>query len=283
MPISEGATSPGWRVTVVTQKRRTGRPPYYTPPAEAQPLARRDGLRIHGRVGGISCVDTTGRTHWTLPCAGRPNAAHISGGRVLVTTDSLDYTPWGFLGPALLIDLADGTLIAELRGERGAVLRGGRFFLGLQGYDFFDTWEYDSDANQVDAWRSCGHYVVGSGVRVVESARSLAEGSRVVRLRPGGVIERGPRLTDLTASEPLVLSDGTILVLDAGVLRAVGRGLEESVLAELLPIAPGQVHRFLGTLERTADGLTVTLAERHPDKHTSYTVHTWTLALHPPA
>ncbi|GAA1139043.1 hypothetical protein F4556_006987 [Kitasatospora gansuensis] len=279
MPISEDATSPGWRVTVLTQKRRTGQPPYYTPIAKGQPLARRGDLRIHAQVGGVNCVDGDGRIRWVSPCTGIPNAAHISSGRVLVTTDSQEYTPWGFLGPALLLDLADGTLIAELRGERGAVLRGGRFFLGLAGYDFFDTWEYDRDGNQVDAWRSCGHFVAGSGIRVVESDRGLAEGSRVVRLRPGGVIERGPRLTGLTASEPLVLPDGTILLLDAGVLRAVGRGLEETVLAELLPVAPDELHRYLGTLERTADGLTVTLAEQHPEKHSRYTVHTWTLAL----
>ncbi|MGA5637585.1 hypothetical protein ACPCTN_02380 [Streptomyces cinereoruber] len=42
-------------------------------------------------------------------------------------------TPWGLLGPALLLDLADGRLVAELRGERAAARGGGRFVLGLEG------------------------------------------------------------------------------------------------------------------------------------------------------
>lgn len=274
---TEGAIP--WRVTVLNQRCEAGRPPYEPRHPDGEPLARRGDLRVHGRAGEISCLDGAGRTRWTYACAGRANAAHISGGRVLVTTDSLEYTPWGHLGPALLLDLADGAPVAELRGERGAALSGGRFLLGLEGYDFFDTWEYDRDGNQVDAWRSYGHYVVGTGIRVVEADRRHPTGSRVVRLLPGGVIERGPRLTDPSAPLPLVLPDGTVLVLDAGVLRAVGRGLEEKVLAELLPVAPDQLHRYVGVLCRTGDRLAVTLAERRPDGPAKYTVRTWELAL----
>ncbi|MCF3182385.1 hypothetical protein IPZ70_20900 [Streptomyces polychromogenes] len=275
-----GATSVNWSVTVVNHQRTVGKPPYEEDSPEGRPLARRDDLRIHGKAKKITCVDAAGRTRWTHRCAGMPNAAHISSGRVLVTTDSFEYTAWGFLGPALLLDLADGTLIAELRGERGAAIRGGRFLLGLEGYDSFDTREYDRDGALVDSWRSYGHYVVGTGVRVVETDRRIPTSSRVVRLLPGGVIERGPLLADPTTRRPLVLEDGTILVLDAGVLRAVGRRLDDTVLAELLPVAPDEAYRHIGTLRRSGNRITAILTEQHPDYPTEYTVHTWTLALH---
>ncbi|WP_431949899.1 hypothetical protein [Actinacidiphila sp. bgisy167] len=275
---AEGADPGPWRVAVMDRRSEVGRPPYPSPP-DGRPLARRDDLRIQGATGRISCVDASGRTRWTYAFDGRPNAAHVSGGRVLVTTDSLEYTPWGFLGPALLLDLADGTLIAELRGARGAALRGGRFLLGLEGYDFFDTWEHDRDGATVDSWRSYGHYVVGTGVRVVEADRRHPTGSRVVRLLPGGGIERGPRLTASVVPRPVVLEDGTILVLDAGVLRAVDRGLAGTVLAELLPLAPDRASGCISSLRRDGDRLTAVIAEPRPGHPTTHTVHTWTLAL----
>ncbi|MEV6205655.1 hypothetical protein [Kitasatospora sp. NPDC051914] len=278
------APSPAWRVTVLDHREVVGTPPYESRFTEGEPLAHRGGLRIHGALGEVTCIDEDGRTRWRHRLDGRPNAAHVSGDRVLVTTDSMEYTPWGNLGPALLLDLADGTRVTELRGARGASLRGGRFLLGLEGYDFFDTWEYDRDGNRVDAWRSYGHYVVGTGVRVVECDRSFPTESRVVRLLRGGVVERGPRLTDPTVPRPVVLEDGTVLVLDSGVLRAVGRRLDDAVLTELLPLDPRNSPGYYGTLHRTGDRLTATVSLRTPpEDHTRYTVHTWTLALHRPA
>lgn len=52
----------------------------------------------------------------------------------------------GLPRPALLLDLADGAVVAELRGSRGAPLGDGRLLLGLEGYDVFDTWEHDRAA-----------------------------------------------------------------------------------------------------------------------------------------
>ncbi|MFD7395611.1 hypothetical protein [Streptomyces virginiae] len=282
MGISEENGRAGaWRVTVRAHGRKAGLPPESAARPAGRPLARRQDLRVHGTPGKISCVDDSGRTRWTALCSGVPNAAHISGGRVLVTTDSLAYTPWGNLGPALLLDLADGSRIAELRGARGAALGGGRFVLGLEGYDVFDTWAYDRDGTLYDSWRSYGHYVVGTGVRVVETDRNIPTGSRVVRLLPGGTVERGPALTDPQAPEPLVLADGTVLVLDAGVLRAVGRRLEDEVLAELAPIDPEDAWRHHGALHRSGDEITVTITERHPDRPGEHTHRTWTVTLRP--
>ncbi|MEV6292409.1 hypothetical protein AB0M41_18680 [Streptomyces sp. NPDC051896] len=203
----------------------------------------------------------------------------MSGDRVLVTTDSMEYTAWGMLGPALLLDLADGRLVAELRGQSAAARGGGRFVLGLEGYEFFDTWEYDRDGNETDAWRSYGHYVVGTGLRVVEADRRVPTSGRVVRLLPGGVVERGPHLSDGTPPEPLVLRDGTILVLDGGAVRAVGRRLDSTVLVELGGAAADKRPRTFRALRWDGDRVAAFVAEQHADDPTRYTLDTWTLAL----
>ncbi|MFJ9775119.1 hypothetical protein ACIRVF_28375 [Kitasatospora sp. NPDC101157] len=265
-----------WRVTVMHHHRTPGGRPQGRPEG---PLARRDGWEVHGGHGELSCVDPTGLVRWRRPCPGRPNAAHLSADRVLVTTDSFEHTALGHLGPALLLDLADGAPVAELPGERGAAIGGGRFLLGQEGHGAFDTRAHDRDGAVTDSWRSYGHYVVGDGLRVVETDRRHPTGSRVVRLLPGGAVERGPLLSDARAPEPLTLPDGTLLVLDAGVLRAVGPELDDTVLAELLPVAPEEQRRFTGALSRTAEGLTVTLVERHPTRMGDYTTHTWALGL----
>ncbi|MFD8706017.1 hypothetical protein ACFV1W_26015 [Kitasatospora sp. NPDC059648] len=245
----------------------------------AGPLARQDGWEVHGGDGVLGCVDRTGLVRWRQPCPGRPNAAHVSADRVLVTTDTHEYTDRGHLGPALLLDLADGTPVAELRGERGAATGGGRFLLGLEGHGAFDTRAHDRDGAVTDSWRSFGHYVVDDGLRVVETDRRRPTRSRVVRLLPGGAVERGPLLSDARVPEPLALPDGTLLVLDAGVLRSVGPELDDAVLAELLPLPPEEQNRSTGALSRTAKGLSATLVERHPTRMGSYTTYTWAIGL----
>ncbi|MEW2138033.1 hypothetical protein AB0892_15775 [Streptomyces sp. NPDC005409] len=136
------------------------------------------------------------------------------------------------------------------------------------------------DGTLVDSWRSYGHYVIGSGVRVVETDRNLPTESRVVRLLPGGVIERGPRLTGCSAPRPVVLDDGTILVIDAGVLRAVDRRLHATVLAELLTVEPDRAWAYTATLHRDGDLLTARIGAPHPRREDRHTVHTWTISLH---
>ncbi|MFD9005008.1 hypothetical protein ACFV0T_29320 [Streptomyces sp. NPDC059582] len=272
-------TAAAWSAKVVNHRRTVGESPFEPAWCPKDPLARRDGLSIVGAVGSVRCVDSTGRTLWTHRCSGRPNAAHLSGDRVLVTTYSLEYTPWGHLGPALLLDLADGRLVAELRGQSAAARGGGRFVLGLEGYDVFDTWEYDRDGTQTDAWRSYGHYVVGTGLRVVEADRQLPSQGRVVRLLPGGVVERGPRLTDPLPPEPLVLRDGTILVLDGRAVRAVGRGLDSTVLAELTEAPADLRGPTRRKLRWDGDRVAAIVSVPHANEPSVYTVYTWTLAL----
>ncbi|GAA3058130.1 hypothetical protein GCM10017562_23810 [Streptomyces roseofulvus] len=265
-----------WRAEAVGHRQAEGSPPYEWVRRRGEPLARRGEFAVHGADGEIRATGTEGRTLWTRTFAGRPNAAHVSGDRVLVTTDSLEYTPWGFLGPAYLLDLADGRLVAELRGERGAALGDGRFLLGLEGYGIFETRAYDRDGAETDRWPSYGHYVVGSGVRVVEADRRIPTRGRVVRLRPGGTVVPGPRLNDPQPPRPVVLPDGTLLVLDGGAIRAFGRDLGTTVLAELKPLTDT---RTIRSLRWDGAALTATVAEPHPADPARYTVDTWTFRL----
>lgn len=248
----------------------------------AQPVVLADvgDGRIVSDGQDLARIDADGRRRWRHACAGKPHEAHVvSEDRLSALTYSLDYHAWGFLGPALLFDLDSGQLIAELRGERGVAVDGGRFLLGLEGYDNFDTWLHDRDGTLLTTWRSYGHYVPDPDgtVRVVECDRNIPTDSRVVRLLPDGGIERGPRLSDSTVPRPVVLPDGTIVVLDAGVLRVVDHRLQDTVLAELLPVPPRETWRFSGELSLAGDRLTVTLRERSPEVPISYV--TWTLSL----
>lgn len=85
----------------------------------------------------------------TLP--GIATRARVSGDRLLVATDSLKHTAWGYLGPAVLMRAFDGAIVAELCGNRLVALDGERFLLELAGCDLFDTWLHDCDGKLVQA------------------------------------------------------------------------------------------------------------------------------------
>ncbi|MBB4932365.1 hypothetical protein F4561_003185 [Lipingzhangella halophila] len=189
--------------------------------------------------------------------------AHVSGDRLLVLTDSVDYHPWGYLGPALLLDLHNGRLVAELRGERGAPMGNGRFLVGLQGYDVFDTWLHDRDGTLLTSWRSFGYYIPDpdSTVRVIEQPNRTPPSTHVVRLLPDGGIERGPSLSAGRPPTPVVLADGTAMVLDQGVLRAFDWSLRGEEVARLLSVEPNKLHLFPSRVRLEGDRLTVTVTE----------------------
>ena len=279
----------GWRVEVLDHRLLDG--PMWGEAREAvRPLAQSTQPVVLADIGDgrivadgqdLARLGADGREEWRHHCAGKPHEAHVSAGRLLALTYSLDYHAWGFLGPALLFDLDSERLITELRGERGVAVDGGRFLLGLEGYDNFDTWLHDRDGTLLTTWRSYGHYVPDPDgtVRVVECDRKLPTASRVVRLLPDGDIERGPQLSDSMAPSPVVLPDGTIVLLDAGVLHAVDHHLQDTVLAGLFPVPPRETWRFSGELSLTGDRLTVTLRERSTEVPISYVTRTWTLSL----
>lgn len=232
-------------------------------------LAELDDGFVVARGQRILRVDCDGRPAWpdarTLP--GIATRALVSGDRLLVTTDSLKYTAWGYLGPAVLMRALDGTVVAELRGNQLAALNGERFLLGLEGYDLFDTWLHDRDGKLVQAWRSCGHIVSDPDgtARVIELDRASPTRSHVVRLHPDGAIEHGPALDEGNASPPTVLDDGTIVFVDRGRLRAVDRQLSGALLADLLPIAPKDSWLHHARVARAGDMLITVVCERLPE------------------
>jgi len=231
----------------------------------------------------VALVDSAGALRWPAPlrCAGRPNRAFLSENRLLVTTFSLEYHAWGNLGPALLIDVSTGALITELRGAEGAALSAGRFVLGLEGYDTFDSWLYAADGEPLQQWRSFGHYIVDPDetIRVLELDRRDPTSSRIVRLHPDGEIERGPQLADGQISPPLVLEDGTALFVDRGRLHAVDRQLRAEVLIELLEIAQDDPWRFTAHLSMADALLHVSISERTARSPIVYTIRRWALEL----
>ena len=239
-----------------------------------------DGF-VLGSVGRIACVDGAGGSVWpsVRSCGSNPTSAIVSGDRLLVLTNSLDYTAWGYLGPALLLELRDGSQIAELRGARGAAFGGGSFILGLEGYDVFDTWLHGPDGRLLQQWRSYGHYVVDpdQSVRVVERDRTTPTRSRVVRLLRSGLIEQGPALQDSQASSPVKLDDGTILFLDGGTLMAVDPALVESKPTCLLPMPAGEMWRYDAWLALEGDVLFVVIRERTREAPIVYTARFWSL------
>lgn len=232
-------------------------------------LAELDDGFLVARGQRILRVDCEGRPAWpdarTLP--GIATRARVSGDRLLVATDSLEYTAWGYLGPAVLLRARDGSVVAELRGDQLAALDGERFLLGLEGYDLFNTWLYDRDGKLVQEWRSCGHIVPDPDgtARVIELDRTSPTRSRVVRLHPDGAIERGPALDGGNASPPTVLDDGTIVFVDRGRLLAVDRQLTGTLLVDLLPIDPKNDWLHHARVARAGDMLITTVCERLPE------------------
>ena len=270
-----------WRLTELSYQR-TGTPTQLKPlDWTGRTLAQVNHDRIMASACMVSYITAGGWPRWIKFFRDEPQEAYVSGDRLLLLTNSLVYDEWGILGPALLLDIANGKQIAKLRGDRAAGTGDGRFILGLEGYDFFDSWLYNRDGTIIDQWRSYGHYIVDLDgvIRVVECDRSTPTSSRIVRLRPNGVIEAGPHLTTGQVPRPAELPDGTIIVLDCGKLRAIDRGLNDTVLAELLTISPREAWRFQGKLAVMNAKLQVSIEERIEDSTGEYMTHRWEFAV----
>lgn len=253
-------------------------------PANWPQLLAGDGYNlVVARGQELAIVDTDGICRWPTPvtCPGPPNNAYISGDRLLVTTSSIEYTAWGNLGPALMFNITNGSLIAQLTGEHGAPLNNGHFVLGLEGYDFFDTWLYGPNGDKMNTWRSYGHYIIDpdDSIRVIECDRCIPTKSRVVRLLPDGSIKRGPHLKGCQVSAPVILANGKIIFVDNGLLRTVDRNLHDEFLVELISIPTEEEWRFSDILSLNGVFLTVVIRERSEEIPAEYTTHRWVLEL----
>lgn len=250
-------------------------------PEDWVPLLDDGNVRVVARNQELNLVDMTGNCIWpsSVSYDGVPKEVHASADRLLVLTHSPEYHAWGFLGPALLLRRDDGSKVAELRGERGLSMGGGRFLLGLEGYDVFDTWLYDPDGGLVQHWRSYGHYTVDpdDSIRVIECDRRTPTRSRVVRLMPDGSIQRGPELRDGQASSPVVLEDGTLVFVDSGMLRTVDLGLRNATNIELSRVPASAAWRFKAKLTLDDWMLNVEITERSEGVPIEYTLHRWVI------
>lgn len=251
---------------------------------EFLPLNETYQLKISSKA--IMLCDIEKNPVWETPveCPGIPNNAWISERRMLVTTNSEDYHAWGHLGPALIIDLENGTIVKEIRGSHGEALSGGRFIIGLEGYDVFDTWLYNDQGEIVQQWRSCGHYIVSEDdtIRVIEQDRRTPTNGYVVRLNHDGTIDKGFKLRTCAASNPLLLENEELLFDHSGQIILLNKDLSKIAQLKLLTISERESWRFYSKIKRkNEDELSVFIMERtsgdiHPIE---YKTHEWKIKI----
>ncbi len=246
-------------------------------------LAELNGQRVVAHDGKISLLNLHNVPAWECPfeIEGRPNEVFVSEDRLLLTTLTKNYHAWGFLGPAFLIDMTNGSLVAELRGESGAAFNDGSFILGLEGYDYFNTWLYDRNGKLVQTWRSYGHYIVGENndVRVLEKDRQIPTQSRLVRLKLDGQIEKGPLLNESQVGKPLSLGDKSLLFVDCGTIRIIDVELKEQYKKILINIPQRDAWRFHSYIYFKDCRIVVNIYERSEKQPIEYTKHSWLLEL----
>ena len=210
---------------------------------------------------------------WRLPLGHLPAGLAVSGPRALITTQTEEYHAWGHLGPALLVDLERGTLLATLKGERALALPASQFLLGLEGYAHFDSWLLNSEGQELQNWRSYGHYFLESSgsVRVFECDRQNPTSSAVVRLHRNGAIQRGDRLLEGQIPRPLKLDQDRQLVLNGPFLQSCCESLRLQTLLKL-PLTCEPEH---SAIWEQGSFIEVGIIQRQKD---SYLTHLWRLA-----
>jgi len=269
-----------WHLKELDYQRIEGFTKFYTHGfVKPKVIAKIDGDCIIACICMVSRVTSWGWPRWIHSFLGKPREAIVSNDRLLVLTEPLQDGPWGDTGQALQLDLRNGKRLRKTRAGRAAAAGNGRFIMGLEGYDFFDSWLYDRDGKQIDQWRSYGHYIADPGgvFRVAECNRSA--NSRMVRLLPQGQIERGPTLLSGQVPRPVELPDGTVVIFDCGKLRAFDLTLNETVLAELPALGSAEPWRLHGKLTLTADILEVMIVEGNQNSIGSYLTHRWKFAI----
>jgi len=85
----------------------------------------------------------------------------------------------------------------------------GAFFVGLQGYGFFETSLVDRDGRAVTRWQSHGIVLPGDPVRVIEKENRLPSRCRVSTLHADGTVARGVHLPSYYTSPVVIAADGS--------------------------------------------------------------------------
>lgn len=230
----------------------------------------------------VSFVDSKGNKIWknSIKCNGIPNDAKISKDRLILTTNSEDYHSWGHLGPAILIDLNSGTIIKELRGLKAESLNNGKFLLGLEGYDVFNTWLYDKNGELLDEWRSYGNYLIlDKDIFVIENDRCNPTSAYVTKLCANGKVENGKKLKTSSSSNPILLNNGNFIFENSGELNIIGPNLKEIGNFKLLNYNKRESWCFYSKIEKEKNIITVTILERSAEPPIDYKTHTWEIAI----
>lgn len=239
--------------------------------------------RLIELAGEISLCSKQNQAIWekSFYISGQAAKAYISDDRILLLTRTKHYHAWGTLGPAFIINLLDGTLVKKLIGESGVALSGGRFLLGLEGYENFDTWLYDKNGQKIQAWRSYGHYIISKNddIRILECDRIRPTSSRLVALKLDGQISEISSLNESPSGKPIVLPNSALVFLDCGVLRIFDNHDVEQVNLRLMDIPPDDLARFHWRIDFNEGALDINIYQR--EKNTPYQcfVHHWIIAI----
>jgi len=248
-----------------------------------QVLAETAGQKIAIKDNEITLLNEQGLSIWVKPfkIEGSPNEVFLLKDRLLMTTYSKDYHAWGMLGPVFLLNLKDGALVAKLVGESAVTLSDGKFILGLEGYNCFETCLYDRDGKRLCEWRSYGHYIVGENddIRVLEKDRRIPTESKLVRLKLDGEIEKGPRLNQSQISTPLVLEDKSIIFIDCGVIRIVDVDLREQYKQVLMNIPNNNSSLFISDVQFKGEQVSISIYEKNNKSSTGYVKHNWLVTI----
>ena len=224
----------------------------------------------------LKLLSFEGEILWTSPlrCSGKPDSATVSGDRLIITTTTQDYHAWGFLGPVLLIDLKKAEIIEELKGERIHGLKNGEFLVGLEGYDFFHTWLYDRDCNQLQEWNSYGEYVsVNDEIIVIEENRQNPDSSSLVRLNRDGSVSKSVKLKSSRSSNPILIGDNNFLFENGGDLITSNGNLKKLSSEKLLTYNPDESWRFSSRLSHKGEHILVEILERISEPIENYRTH----------
>jgi len=246
-------------------------------------LAQIDNGKIIANGDFLYLANDDGINQWQQPlnCNAKPSNAYLSQDRILLTTQTHHFHSWGTLGPALLIDLNTGGVITVLEGDNAAALKNGSFILGLEGYDYFDTWLYDRNGHRLCHWRSYGQYVVNENddITVLECDRKTPTSTRIAQLKLDGSLTYGERLKDGVVSNGLLLKNGDIVFVELGTVRIIDHNLQPQYSLSLLDISQKNSWAFSASVSFLNEDVLIKICQRSIESPIEYTNHEWLLSI----
>lgn len=230
----------------------------------------------------LKCINSNGEDVWlnSIVCEGIPNSAQISDDRLIITTNSENYHSWGFLGPVYLIDIENGIVIKELKGEIAKSLDNGNFILGLEGYEYFNTWEFDKNGILKNEWRSYGEYLLKNNeIFVVEDDRMSPTNGHLVKLISNNKIIKGEKLKTSSSSNIISLKEDKLVFENSGSLKIYNLNFKRILEISLLNYKPADSWRFMSRIRLKNDNIFVQIMERSAEPPIEYKTHNWEISV----